>query len=152
MKRGRVAITAFVAFFFISLALCAYAANQADEAKTMVEKAAAYLKANGKEKALEEFNKPKGHFVNGELYVFAYDLTATIVAHPANSKLIGKNLMEVPDADGKLFRKTIVETAKAKGSGWVDYKYKNPQTNKVEQKTTYLQKSGDIIICCGTYK
>ena len=34
----------------------------------------------------------------------------------------------------------------------VDYKFKNPQTNKVEAKTTYLKKAGDIVVGCGTYK
>jgi hypothetical protein len=60
--------------------------------------------------------------------------------------------MDVPDANGKFFRKDVVELAKTKGVGWVDYKYKNPATNKVENKTTYLRKAGDVIICCGTYK
>lgn len=138
--------------FLMALAVCSFAATEADKAKGMVEKAAAYVKANGKDKALEEFNKPKNQFVDGEFYVFVYDMSATIVAHPINPKLVGKNLMEVPDAGGKLFRKSIVETAKAKGSGWVDYRYKNPQNNKIEEKTTYLQKVGEIIVCCGAYK
>lgn len=130
----------------------AIAKDQKDEAKEMVEKAAAFYKDNGKEKALAEFSSPKGQFVKGDLYVFAYDLNAAVLAHPINAKLIGKNLFEVPDVDGKFFRKEIVEVAKTKGSGWVDYKYSNPETKKVEAKTTYIQKVGDIIVCCGTYK
>jgi signal transduction histidine kinase len=117
-----------------------------------VEKAATFFKSNGKEKALAEFSKSKGTFDKGDLYVFAYDMTATIVAHPKNAKLIGKNLFEVPDTDGKLFRKEIVEVAKSKGSGWVDYKYMNPETKKVEHKTTYVLRVEDAIICCGAYK
>ena len=46
----------------------------------------------------------------------------------------------------------IVEKAKTKGSGWVDYKYLNPETNELEHKTTYLLKVGDLILCCGAYK
>jgi signal transduction histidine kinase len=79
-------------------------------------------------------------------------MKATIIAHPVNQKLVGINFMETPDVDGKLFRKEIVELAKSKGSGWVDYKYKNPSNNKIEQKTTYLKKAGDVVICCGAYK
>jgi cytochrome c len=122
------------------------------DAKALVDAAAAFMKANGKDAAIAEFNKATGQFVKGDLYVFAYDLTATIVAHPKNPKLIGKNLMEVPDTDGKLFRKEIVGTATASGSGWVDYKYLNPETKKVEAKTTFVQKVGDLVLCCGTYK
>ncbi len=139
---------------FITLlsASIVFAGGSADQAKTMVDQAAAFFAANGKDKALAEFSNPKGQFVKGELYVFAYDLNGTIVAQPVNPKLIGKNLLDVPDADGKTFRKDVVELAKTKGTGWVDYKYRNPVTNKVENKTTLIKKVGDVIICCGIYK
>ncbi len=134
----------------LALAPCAFASQK--DAKALVDKAAAYLKANGKDAVLKEINKPKGQFDKGELYVFAYDMKAAIIAHPKNSKLVGKNLYDVPDNDGKMFRKEIVDVAKSKGTGWVDYKYLNPETKKVESKTTYVQKVDDIILCCGTYK
>lgn len=127
-------------------------ATPKDEAMGLVQEAAKLLKAEGREKALQECNKPDGKWVKGELYVFAYDFNGVIVAHPKNAKLVGKNMLEVPDVDGKLFRKDIVEAAKTKGSGWVDYKYKNPETGKIEEKTTYLLKAGDVIFCCGIYR
>jgi len=128
------------------------AASPADQAKAMVEEAVAFFNANGKQKTLTEISTPKGKWVKGELYVFAYDLNGVVVAHPINPKLIGKNLIDVPDAAGKTFRKDIAEVARTKGTGWVDYKYKNPSTNKIEDKSTFLKKAGDVIICCGTYK
>ena len=138
--------------FVFGLLFAPGAAASQKDAKALVEKAAAFVKANGKDAALKEFSKAKGQFDKGELYVFAYDMNATIVAHPKNPKLIGKNLLDVPDTDGKFFRKEIMETARTKGSGWVDYKYLNPETKKVEAKTTYVLKAGDIVLCCGTYK
>jgi cytochrome c len=130
-----------------------FAADGKDEAKAMIEEAIAFLKANGKEKTLAELNNKDGKFVKGEVYVVALDLTATMLAHPYNPKLVGKNLLDVPDPDGKLFRKDIVETAKAKGEGWVDFKYKNPTSNKVESKTCIVKKAGDdMVFTCGTYK
>ena len=123
-----------------------------DDAKVLVKKAAAYVKYQGKEKAIAEISKPRGMFDKGETYVFAYDLQGVMLAHPKNPALIGKNLYDVPDSQGKLFRKEIVEKAKSKDSGWVDYVYLNPETNELEHKTTYLQKEGDIILCCGAYK
>ena len=135
-------------FSFVGLS---YATDK-DDAKTLVKRAAAYVKYQGKEKALAEISKPKGMFDKGELYVFAYDLQGVMLAHPKNPALIGQNLIAVPDTEGKLFRKEIVEKAKSKGSGWVDYVYLNPETNKQEHKTTYFQKVGDIILCCGVYK
>jgi len=127
-------------------------ASGKDDAKFLVKKAVAYVKYQGKEKAIAEINKPRGMFDKGEAYVFAYDLQGVMLAHPKNPTLIGKNLYAVPDTEGKLFRKEIVEKAKSKGSGWVDYTYWNPETSELEHKTTYIQKEGDIIICCGVYR
>lgn len=156
MKLGKGIIFALiVSFAFLissSVALAATEKGEKMEAEALVKKTVAYLKVNGKDKTLTEINKQGGQFDKGELYVFAYDMTATVVAHPKNPKLIGKNLLNIPDNSGVYFRKEIVETAKGKGSGWVDYKYTNPQTRKLEAKTTFLQKSGDLILCCGVYK
>jgi len=132
-------------------AVLSHAADRED-AKALVKRAAAYVKYQGKEKALAEISTAKGMFDKGELYVFAYDLQGVMLAHPKNPALIGQNLLNVPDVEGKLFRKEIVEKAKSQGSGWVDYVYLNPETNKQEHKTTYFQKVGDIILCCGIYK
>ena len=128
------------------------AISRADQAKTMVDEAVAFFNAGGKEKAIAEISNPKGKWIKGELYVFAYDLNGVVVAHPINSKLIGKNLIDVPDAAGKTFEGDIAELAENGRPGWVDYKYKNPSTNKIEDKSTFLRKVGDVIICCGTYE
>jgi len=148
----KLVIVLSVALFGMSLAQFALASASSDEAKAMVEKAAAYYQANGKEKALKEFNHPQGQFVKGELYVFAWDMEGTNIAHPINPKQVGVNVLDVPDVDGKFFRKEGMELVKKNGTAWVDYKFKNPKTNKVEQKTTYLKKVGDIVLGCGAYK
>jgi cytochrome c len=144
-----------IAVVFLMVCMTCGAALAADgdaaQAVDLVKKAAAYYKTNGMEKALDEINNPKGEFNRGELYVFVYDQKATMLAHP-NNKLIGQNLLDVPDADGKMFRKEIVATVTAKGSGWIDYKYKNPKTKEAESKTTYCEKSDELILCCGIYK
>ena len=127
-------------------------ASGKNAAKSLVKKAAAYVKYQGKEKAIAEISKPRGMFDKGELYVFAYDLQGVLIAHPKNPTLVGQNLIAVPDSEGTLFRREIVEKAKTKGSGWVDYVYLNPETNEMEHKTTYLQMAGDIILCCGAYR
>lgn len=122
------------------------------EAIDLVNKANAYYKSHGKAKLLEAVSLHKGEFHKGELYVFVYDQTATILAHPVNPKLVGKNTFDVPDTDGKFYRKDIVQLAKSKGSGWVDYKYKNPESGKVESKTSYILAVGDMILVAGIYK
>jgi cytochrome c len=126
-----------------------YSANTS-QATGFVKKAIDFYKANGKEKLLAAITD--GKFMEGDVYVFAYNLDGVILAIPVNKPLIGKNLLNVPDADGKMYRKEINEKAKSIGKGWVDYKYKNPVSKKIEQKTTYFEKVDDLILCCGIYK
>jgi signal transduction histidine kinase len=138
----------------LMLAGAAWAAEKgsAKEAKAMVGKAIAFYKANGQDKAFAEFNNTKGKFVDRDLYIWVGTMKAKVVAHGANSKLIGKELYNLKDTEGKQFMKEIVDTAQAKGSGWVDYKWTNPVSKKVEHKSVYLEKYKDLIFVCGFYK
>jgi cytochrome c len=128
------------------------AGGTADEAKSLVDKAAAYVKANGKDKSFAEFTNRQGSFVDRDLYIFAVDFKGLTIAHGGNEKLVGKDMFGLKDADGKLFIQEFIEMAKTKGSGWVDYKWVNPQTNKIENKSTYVQKVDDYFLGCGIYK
>ena len=135
----------------ICLAGFAVAAATKADAEAMVKKGIAYIKANGKDKALAEFSNPKGQFVSGELYIFAVDSKGITVAHGANAKLIGKNMLDLKDANGKLFMQEIVKVGK-QGNGWVEYKWTNPISSKIEPKIAYVQAEGDLTVVCGIYK
>lgn len=121
-------------------------------AQKMVESVMAMHRSAGPEKTLAAISTREGPFHKGELYAFAYNTKGEVVAHPVNAKLIGKNMIDVPDPDGKLFRKVIVEMALAKGGGVVDYKYKNPTNGKMEPKLAFFQRAGDVIYLCGAYE
>lgn len=136
----------------LACSVSAFAATQQQEAVAMTEKAAAALKSQGKAKLVERVNAKDPEFISGETYVVVLQADGTHLAHPTNAKLIGKSMLDVPDPDGKLFRKERVDLASSKGKGWVDYKYKNPQSNKVEQKSAYVLKVDDVIISVGVYK
>lgn len=143
-------VMVFVCVCFVGIAWAVHM-SMMEEARALVEDAAAFLRENGKEAAVAELNKRNGRFVKGELYVFAYDLGGVMTAHPVNPVLIGKNMLNEPDSRGKMFRKIIVDLAATAGSGWVDYTYLNPVRKKEETKTTFFLKQGDLILCCGAY-
>lgn len=127
-------------------------ANDAAKAEALVKKGVVAYKAN-EDKALEAFSDPKGGYVEGELYLFVVEFSGMTVAHGGSAALIGKNLKELKDADGKLFIQAMIDVAKGKGNGWVDYKWKNPKTGEVLPKTSYVEKLGDnAFIGCGIYK
>lgn len=128
------------------------AASPADAAIAMVEKGVAYMTKNGKDALIKEVNSKNPEFVNDTTYLTVRALDGTQLAHPTNPKLVGKNMVVLPDADGKLFRKEIIDRAKTEGKGWVDYRYNNPAKNEIEKKSTYFFKQGDVILEAGIYK
>jgi signal transduction histidine kinase len=124
-----------------------------DEAIAMVKKAVGYIKANGADKAYADFDNKTGQFVDRDLYVVVYGLDGKVLAHGANEKLIGKDMMDAQDVDGKAYVKERMEmTAKQPGGFWQDYKFVNPTSKKVEPKQMYCQKLDNTSVCAGVYK
>ena len=126
-------------------ALAAGGASQT-EATAMVKKGVAFIKANGKDKGYAEISNKAGQFIDRDLYLVVYGLDGTVRAHGANEKMIGKNLIDLKDVDGKAFVKERVELAQAKGTFWQDYKFTNPVTKKIEPKTMYCEKLDDTPV------
>ena len=80
-----------------------------------------------------------------------YDLQGACLAH-VNPKMIGKNMMELRDADGRYPIKERLEQAASKDSGWQELTFFNPQTKKVEPKQMYWEKHNGLIFAAGAYK
>lgn len=135
-------------------ALAANTGSGADEAVALVKRAVAYIKANGTEKAYAEFSNPKGQFAEGDLYIFVYDLNGVNLAigNGNSARMVGKNLMDMRDAEGNYLIKGLVNVAKTKGQGWFDYKWPNPVSKAVEQKSSYVERLNDTLVGCGIYK
>ncbi|MES2260005.1 MAG: cache domain-containing protein [Pseudomonadota bacterium] len=126
--------------------------GSAQEATALVQRAAAYMKANGKDRLLAEASKQKGQFIDRDLYLSVYDMNGKVLAHGANARLVGIDATQVRDADQKYFVQEILSRARTAGTGWVDYKWVDPVSKKIEDKATYLLKSGDVVIASGYYK
>jgi len=132
----------------------AHADAKADEVVAFVKKAVAHINTVGEEKAFAEFsNTTSPDWVKGELYIFCHTLEGTNVAHGGNPGLVGKNVVGFKDPDGVQVNVLIFEKVKAAGTGWVEYKWPNPTTKKVEPKVIYAEKVKDKYACgSGYYK
>ena len=139
-----------------SLVTVAWAADggaSKDDAIAMVKKGVAHVKSVGKDKAYAEFtDKANAAWRKEDLYLVVYGLDGTVHAHGANAKMVGKNLIELKDIDGKLFVKERVDMAKTQNTFWQDYKFTNPETKKIEPKQMYCEKLDDTVVCGGIYK
>ncbi|MEN9867319.1 MAG: hypothetical protein RL748_2909 [Pseudomonadota bacterium] len=135
------------AFGFVAGASAADRATKEDVQKA-VKAVIAFHKANGKEKTLAELNKPDNQFKAKEAYPFAYNADGVNLAH-LNQKMVGKNLMQMKDADGVEINRLFIETANKSGSGWVKYKWPNPVSKEIEPKESYVEKFEDVYYMMG---
>ena len=124
----------------------------AKEAEAMVKKGVSFIKGNGNEKGYAEITSKQSQFKDRDLYLVVYGLDGKVRAHGANEKMVGRDLIDLKDVDGKEFVRERVELGKAKVSFWQDYKFTNPVTRKVEPKAMYCERLDDSVVCGGIYK
>ena len=148
---GTAVISGFVPILERQLPISATVTRR--EAQELVSNALSFYRKTGRERFLKELNQPEGEFCQGNLYAFVYDLNMTVLAHPKKPELIGKNDRDVKDwPGGKLYRREIQEAALTKSRGWVDYEHINYANKAVEPKSTYFERTDDLIVCAGAYK
>lgn len=139
-RRIFLATCASVVLGMTTLSVHAEERGSKDEAVQMVNSALEYVKKNGPEKAFKYFSQPNNEFHKKDLYIFAYDMNGTNVAHGAQPALIGKNLMQTKTPDGKYLIKEMATAMQSKNEMWIDYKWPHPQTKKIEDKSAYIKK------------
>ncbi|MCV2367966.1 cache domain-containing protein [Roseateles oligotrophus] len=158
--------TAFKLLPVAALLLCgasqvsAQERSTADEALALISAAQAYVKANGLEKSIAEFNKLDGPFnsksdINkkGDLYLFSVDPKGFQAIHGKNPKIVGKVTLDMKDSDGVMLIQELVKTcfSSKEGKGWTAYKWPNPLTKVIEPKQAYVERVPNVPdFCLGT--
>jgi cytochrome c len=150
--------TVTVAALALAAATCAVAANTADpayatpaRAEQLVAKAvAAQRKDSAKTYAAITAKDPA--WVQGDLYPVVYDLHGKVLAHGQSPRMVGKDVLELRDADGKAFVRERMELAATKASFWQDYAFLDPVTKTVMPKRMYCERADDTVVCAGIYK
>ncbi|MGD9537101.1 MAG: cache domain-containing protein [Alphaproteobacteria bacterium] len=122
----------------------------AEEAKALVARAIAAFDERG-EAAFAEITAPSTAFRDRDLYVFVIGPDHKTVAHGGFADRVGRDVREEHDVDGKAFGEEFVERATAEGA-WVDYKFNDPQSGKLRQKSSWLVLHDSHIFGCGIYK
>ena len=137
-------------------ATAAVAADSATKAECIkkCKDAASMVRNMGLDKTIAEVNKKDGAFVWKNTYVFMMDLEGKMIAHPMKASLIGRNLLDLKDSNGKEFFKDFMKVAKGKGEGWVDYMWPKPGADKPSEKISYIYRpqGEDVLFGAGIYK
>lgn len=123
-----------------------------EEAQALVQKAAEALGQMGKEKAYAAFLDKTGPYWHGDLYVFVVNFDGVWESYPPKPDAVGTKLLDVTDVDGRHFVRDMITVARDQGEGWVHYMWKNPATKKIQPKSTYVKRVGDILVASGVYR
>ncbi len=125
-----------------------------EEAIAKCKEAVQMYKEKGQDETLKAINDKSGPFVWKDSYVFCMDMEKQfVIAHSERPQLIGKNLFNVKDKNGKLFFAEFINMARDKGEGWVDYYWPKPNSNDPVPKSSYVLRIADtnIIMAAGVY-
>ena len=157
VRKFMIAATSSIAVLAVSATAFAQQHGTADEAKAMLMKAVAAVKAD-KAKALDMFNKGEGGFLDRDLYVFCDNLSdAKVVAigNPNAKQLLGTDARTTKDSTGKVFGvELFAGMQKPEGQiTEVSYMFPRPGADKTPvQKVSLVTRAGDLGCGVGYYK
>ncbi len=123
-----------------------------DAAVALVRKGIARMQATGNDIAFAEFEDKRGGFIRGDYYLWVCDAKGIVRSHGINPKARNLDYAGLKDANGRPFIRDVLRIAAERGKGWVDYVWRNPVSKRDEAKSTYFERTGDLIVLCGIYR
>ncbi len=124
-----------------------------EDATALVRRGIAAIRAQGPAAAYAAISQARGPFTLAELYLVVYALDGRCLAHGADARLIGRDMSELTDVDGRYFVKERIALARSQPGGfWQDYKFRHPVSGRVEDKSMYCERLGDTAVCGGVYR
>ncbi len=125
-----------------------------DEAEAMVRRVQEKFKKDGAEATFRAIDNHAAGLMDRDLFPYVHKIDGTqLVAAGFPAAIRGKNLHDVKDQDGKYFVQEFVRVATTPPyHGWVDYRFLNPKTNMVDDKSAWIERMGDYLVGVGVYK
>lgn len=153
MKR----IVALLLFLFVVLGCPIVASAEEvgtrEEAIGMVHRVKDKAARDGLEATFAAVTGQEAEFKIKDLYPFIYSMDGINLAHGANPKMVGKLWITTKDQDGNYLIKEMVRIATSpEGRGWWNYKWPNPVSHKIQDKSAYVEKLEDkYFVGVGVY-
>ena len=157
LRTSMIAAVSAAVLMFSPTAFAQQAGGTAAEAKAMLMKAVAAVKAD-KAKALDMFNKGEGGFLDRDLYVFCSNVSDgknVAVGNPNAKQLLGVDARTLKDATGKPFGVELYAGyQKPEGEiTEVSYMFPRPGADKTPvPKVSLVTRAGDLGCGVGYYK
>jgi uncharacterized protein len=158
MRFPAVALSAliFVTFLFATsvLPLGATDFGTREDAIAMARRVQEKFKKDGPEATFRAINRNAPGFMDRDMFPYVHKIDGTeLVAAGFPASIRGKNLHDLKDQDGKYFVQEFVKVATTPPyHGWVDYRFLNPKTNTIDDKSAWIERMGDYLVGVGIYK
>ena len=123
--------------------------------ETIVDDAVNILQHEGKVKAFARFNSSADKFIFLNSYIFVKTLEGMELVNPFSPQMVGENIINKQDANGKYFVKEELEILQNQESCWMDYMWPKPGAEKPSLKMSYIRKTKvkdeTLVIGAGYY-
>jgi uncharacterized protein len=124
-----------------------------EQAIAMVHRSQEMFKKLGPEGTFQAVRHKAPGTIDRDLYVYILDMNGVVMANGAIPTMTpGTNLYNVRDQNGKYFVREKLELCKANRPGWVDFRFLNPQTQTIDDKSSYVERMGDYCVAVGVYQ
>jgi hypothetical protein len=154
MVRAFMVAAVSAAAFTLSVAAFAQQGGTAQEARAMLDKAIAAVKAD-KTKAIDMFTKGEGGFLDRDLYPFCLNISDGKVLTTQVKSFIGQDARTLKDANGKMYGQELLAAGQKPEGQITEVSYEFPRpgtTTPPVPKVSLATKVGDVVCGVGYYK
>jgi uncharacterized protein len=147
-------LSALIAAGGAALPLSAAEYGTREEAVAMVKRVQEKFRKDGAEVTFRALNSNAPGFLDRDLFPFVHKIDGTqLVANGQFPVMRGKNLHDLKDQDGKFTTQEFMKIATTPPyHGWSDYRWLNPKTNTIEDKSAWIERMGEYFVGVGIYK
>src|SRR5262245_16998245 len=152
LRKVMIGALASLAMTLSTAALAQAQFGTATEAKAMLEKAVAAVKAD-KEKALAMFNKGEGGFKDRDLQPFCFNVSDGKLVVATVPSLLGTDVRALTDKAGKVFGQEVYKAALEGKITEVSYMFPRPGTDPtLFEKVSFVTRVADLGCGVGYFK
>src|SRR6267143_6208043 len=154
MRLAVVVLSAILIFATSALPAAAADFGTREEALAMVRRVQEKFKKDGPEATFRAINNRAPGFADRDLYPFVTEVaTGLCVANGVTPAVTGKILIDLKDQDGRFIIQEFIKIAStAPGRGWIDYRWLNPVTKTIEDKTALIERMDKYYVGVGVYR
>jgi len=138
-----------------SVAAISLRQGSADEARALVERARDRIAEVGWQRAVDEFHRPDGPFIDRDMYIFGMDRDDRYIVCGIDPARLGQRLQDVRGLSVQLADELVTKSrdAAAQGGGWIHYEMPLPDLSGTQHKSAWVLDLGDgALLGCGVVR